>query len=346
MSRQCKHSKLWFYFTRMIFLALMAGFALLLLFWTILYYADIISINPFNRHIPVIMLTLGSIVIGGVVAVYVGRQIIKPMQKINDAFNELSKGNFDVRIENDTKVEEIKEIAKRFNAMVFDLSHVETLRSDFVVNVSHEFKTPIASIEGYATLLQNPSLSQEKRIYYVEKILGNTGRLSKLSSNVLTLSKLENQETVMNKKEYRLDEQLRKAVLLLEDKWSAKNLEFDIELERQFFYGNEQLLDQVWFNLLDNAIKYSPRGETIRVSIDTTPTTVSVTIANNGNGMSEETQKHIFEKFYQGDAFRKTDGNGLGLALVKRIVDLCQGKIAVNSEIGQGTVFTVILPMK
>lgn len=228
--------------------------------------------------------------------------------------------------------------------MTYDLSHIETLRSDFVANVSHEFKTPIASIEGYATLLQNPELSREKHDRYVEKILENSRRLSGLSSNILALSKLENQETVMDKREFRLDEQIRKTILLLEGKWAEKGIEFDMDLPRVMVYGSEPLLARVWANLLDNAIKYSPENGVVRVSLQRDGQKIHTAIADQGPGMTEEVCRHIFEKFYQGDPSRRAEGNGLGLALAKRIVELCQGRITVESAPGKGAVFVVELP--
>ena len=282
--------------------------------------------------------------LGLVIALFVGKRIIRPVQNLSDAFDELSKGNFDIKIPENESVTEIQEMAQRFNAMVYDLSHIETLRSDFVANVSHEFKTPIAAIEGYATLLQNHALPPEKQDHYIEKILDNSRRLSSLSGNVLMLSKLENQETVLDKTEYRLDEQIRKCILTLENKWASKNIEFDMELPRQTYYGSASLLEQVWINLIDNAIKHSPVNSSIHITIFETSETIVVSIADDGDGMTEEVQKHIFEKFYQGDKSRKAEGNGLGLALVKRIVDLCKGNIAVESVPGKGSLFIISLP--
>lgn len=340
------HSKLWIYFTGIVFATIAVVFLVLTLFLIALFELQIISMDPRARHIPILILFAGSLLIGCAIAVFVGRLIIRPIQNMGDAFDELSKGNFDVRIPTDEKIEEIREMAMRFNSMTYDLSHIETLQNDFVVNVSHEFKTPIASIEGYATLLQNRSLTPEKHEHYIEKILDNSRRLTNLSSSILMLSKLENQETVMHKKEYRLDEQLRKAILMLEAKWAEKEIEFDMDLPRQMYYGSEQLLEQVWSNIIDNAIKYSPDKGIIHVSIEESESQLSVTISDQGVGMSEETQKHIFEKFYQGDSSRKADGNGLGLALVKRIVDLCKGRITVKSEHNKGSAFTVELPIE
>ena len=319
-------------------------FTAITLGWYVLFRCGLLTVDPFGRHVPILLLALVSLLIGTVIALYVGRLIVRPVQNISEAFDKLSAGNFDVKIPENEKLREIREMAQHFNAMTYDLSHIETLRSDFVANVSHEFKTPIAAIEGYATLLQNRSLSPEKHDHYVEKILENSRRLSNLSGNVLMLSKLENQEIVSGKSEFRLDEQLRKCILLLERKWAEKNIEFDMDLPKINYYGSEPLLSQVWVNLLDNAIKHSPAGGVVHIAIQQTDSLLIVTITDHGNGMSEEVQKHMFEKFYQGDSSRKAEGNGLGLALVKRIVELCRGTIEAESAPGNGAAFSVALP--
>lgn len=343
MSRK-PHSKLWLYFTGVIFATIFGVFLFITLLWFILYRLGITGIDPRVRHIPILVFALGSVLLGLVIALFVGKRIIRPVQNLSNAFGELSKGNFDIKIPENESVTEIREMAQRFNAMVYDLSHIETLRSDFVANVSHEFKTPIAAIEGYATLLQNHALPPEKQDHYIEKILDNSRRLSSLSGNVLMLSKLENQETVLDKTEYRLDEQIRQCILMLENKWASKNIEFDMELPRQIYYSSAFLLEQVWINLIDNAIKHSPAGSSIHIAICETSEAIAVSISDDGDGMTEEVQKHIFEKFYQGDKSHKAEGNGLGLALVKRIVDLCKGEIAVESAPGKGSLFIISLP--
>ena len=343
MSKE-RHSALWLRFAVLVFATIFAVFAIITLGWYVLFRCGVLTVNPFGRHIPILLLALASLLLGTVIALYVGRLIVRPVQNISEAFDELSAGNFDVKVPENENLREIREMAQHFNAMTHDLSHIETLRSDFVANVSHEFKTPIAAIEGYATLLQNRSLSPEKHDHYVEKILENSRRLSNLSGNVLMLSKLENQEIVPGKSEFRLDEQLRKCVLLLESKWTEKNIEFDMELPKLNYYGSEPLLSQVWINLLDNAIKHSPSGGVIHIGIRQTDTLFTVTITDHGDGMSEEVQKHMFEKFYQGDSSHKAEGNGLGLALVKRIVELCKGTIEVESSPGNGAAFSVALP--
>lgn len=344
MSRK-PHSKLWLYFTGIIFATIFAVFIIITIILFVLFQLNLIQIDPRARHIPIVILSLGSILLGIIIALFVGKLIIRPIQNMRDGFDELSKGNFSVKLSTDEKIMEIQEMAQHFNAMTYDLSHMETLRSDFVANVSHEFKTPIAAIEGYATLLQNPNLTQEKHDHYVEIILDNSRRLSNLSSNILALSKLENQEMIVDNREFRLDEQIRKSILLLEGKWSAKNIEFDMDLPKQMYFGSEALLAQVWSNILDNAIKHSPTGGVIHVNIQAVDKELTVSITDHGKGMTEEVQKHIFEKFYQGDNSRKTEGNGLGLALVKRIVELCHGTVLVRSSPGQGSTFSVILPL-
>lgn len=316
-------------------------FTLLLL---LLYKIGFIETNISTHHAPFLVFAAGSLLLGSVIAIYVGKIIIRPIQNIGDAFDELSKGNFDVKVNEEEKLMEIREMAQRFNAMTYELSHIETIRNDFVANVSHEFKTPLSAIEGYATLLQNHNLSSKKHEHYVNKILENSRQLSNLSGNILLLSKLENQVIVTNKTQYRLDEQIRRCILNLENKWSKKNIEFDIEIPKCYFYGNEPLLEQVWLNIIDNAIKHSLIDGSICVTICEKNEKISVSISDNGDGMSEEVKKHIFEKFYQGDLSRTTEGNGLGLALVKRIVDLCGGEIEVISSPSKGADFIVKLP--
>ncbi len=340
-----RHSTVWLYFTFVVFTTVLVVFICITLIWALLFRLHVIDADPYGRKIPLVFLFVGSVLIGSSVAIYVGKVMIQPIQKIGDAFHAVSEGNFVVRVSEDGQIPEINEIARQFNAMTHDLSHIETLRTDFVANVSHEIKTPISSIEGYATLLQNPTLSQEKREYYVSKILENTRRLSVLSGNMLMLSKLENQEMVLDNKEFRLDEQLRTTILSMEDRWAEKQIDFDMDLPLQMYYGSEQLLEQVWSNLIGNAIKYSDKGGVIRIRMEQGQDGLTVVIADRGEGMTEEVIKHAFEKFYQGDSSRKAEGNGLGLALVKRILDICHGRVSVESEPGVGTAFTVWLPI-
>lgn len=339
-----KHSTIWLRFGGIIFATALSVFVAISLIWFLLYTFGVVSVNPQEKRMPLFLLLCGCMLLGGSVAVYVGKVIINPIQKIGKAFNKLSEGDFTVKVSEDEPIDEIRQIARQFNAMTYDLTNIETLRTDFVANVSHEFKTPISSIEGYATLLQNPTLSPEKRMRYVEKILENSRRLSNLTSNMLLLTKLENQGMVIDNKEFRLDEQIRKNILSLEDKWSKKNIQFDMDLPQQSYYGSERLLEHVWYNVIDNAIKHSPQNGTIEIRIEQDDLFVSVEITDHGDGMTEDVMKHIFEKFYQGDPSRKEEGNGLGLALVKRILNICKCEIDVKSKIGEGTTFIIKLP--
>lgn len=344
LNKKKTQSRLWLYFAGVVFATICAVFLFISLLWSVLYRLDYISVSPRDHRAPLFIFALGSLLIGTVIAICVGKRIIRPIQNIGIAFDEVSRGNFDVSVSEDMHIDEIREIAQRFNTMVYDLSHIETLRSDFVANVSHEFKTPISAIEGYATLLQTPGLSAEKHSRYVEKILENSRRLSSMSGNVLLLSKLENQEMIPDQSEYRLDEQIRQCVLMLEGKWEPKMIEFDIDLDKKSYYGGQSLLEQVWLNILDNAIKHSPVGGCIAIGLKKQNEWILISVTDHGDGMTDEVQKHIFEKFYQGDSSRTSDGNGLGLALVKRIVDLCKGEITVDSEPERGTTFIVKLP--
>lgn len=341
MNRKAR-TRLWLVFTAAVF-----AFTLLMMavVWLALYGAGLAPAGEERRRMPVLLLCFGSILLGGSLALFVGRVIIQPILTLIRAFDELSRGNFAVQVPEESRIVEIREMNRHFNAMAYDLGHMETLRSDFVAGVSHEFKTPLAVIEGYATLLQNPGLPWEKREHYHEIILDNARRLSALSGNILTLSKLENQGMVVDRHAFRLDEQLREAILSLEQKWAAKEVVFDPDLPCQMYEGSEALLAQVWSNLLDNAVKNSPAGGVIRVALRRQRDWLAVEVADQGPGMSEEVQKHIFEKFYQGDPSRKAEGSGLGLALVRRIVDLCQGRIEVESAPGKGAKFTVFLPL-
>lgn len=342
--RILNHSNIWLYFALVVFLTIISVFIIVTSIWFLLFDLNVIELDPHGRKMPLLLFFSGSILLGSTLAVFVGRVIIRPIKKLGDAFFEVSQGNFSIKVSENERIAEIREIAKQFNSMVHDLSHMETMRMDFVAGVSHEFKTPISSIKGYATLLQNNNLSAEKHDYYVTKILDNSKKLSALSSNMLLLSRLENQELVIGKKVFRLDEQIRQTILLLENKWTKKNIQFDLDLPCFMYKGSEELSERIWFNIIDNAIKHSYDGGNIEIRIGTVDGYVEVEISDSGEGMSDEILKHIFDKFYQGDKSRATDGNGLGLSLVKRIVDIFDGSIKVESTIGKGSSFHVFLP--
>ncbi|AOZ94816.1 histidine kinase [Paenibacillus crassostreae] len=300
-----------------------------------------------NKHLfPIVIIMLFSLVTGTIITMFVGKRILSPITGFSNAAKEIAKGNFDIYLPESHRVREINEVAHHFNIMVQELRSIETLRNDFVVNVSHEFKTPIAAIEGYATLLQEKNITEQEHNEYTKMIVDGARQLSTLSGNILKISKLENQEVITEKKEYRLDEQIRQSLLLLESLWSPKQLNLNIELDNVLYYGNEELMMQVWLNLLANAIKFTDEEGEISVSLRSDPNGIEAIISDNGIGMTKSVRKHIFEKFYQGDNARNSEGNGLGLPLVYRIINLCGGSIEVISELDQGSTFTVKLPME
>jgi signal transduction histidine kinase len=202
------------------------------------------------------------------------------------------------------------------------------------------------SIRGFAKQLERDDLTAEQRREYTSIIVSESERLANMSSNILLLTKLENQQIVTDKAEFRLDEQLRNAILLLEKQWSAKDIELSLNLEEVTYVGNEEMMSHIWVNLIGNAIKFSPEGGLLEISLIDRDGAAEIVVRDHGEGMDEATQKRIFEKFYQGDSAHATEGNGLGLSLVKRIVDLCGGSIAVDSRKGEGTAFAVTLPRK
>lgn len=282
-------------------------------------------------------------VIGIGIAAYTSTKMLSPIIKINDAAKKVSRGDFSVRLEEKSIAKEIEEIAESFNIMVKELSNTETLRADFVSNVSHEFKTPLSAIEGYATLLQDERLSREDQAVYVSRILENTSRLSRLTHSILSLSQLENQEIVLQQENFMLDEQIRRVLLEYEPRWEEKQLNIDLALTAIPYYGSKSLLAQVWSNLVDNAIKFSSHGGTLSISCGMFDGKVVVRIRDTGIGMSDEVRQRAFDKFYQGERSHSGDGSGLGLALVRRIVLLCGGTIELMSKEGKGTEVKVSL---
>ncbi len=287
-------------------------------------------------EIPLLVeLLVVSLFIGSVVTSLLSKMFFDPVKKVSTAMGKVADGDFKVRLNTKSSSQEIQEIYSGFNMMVQELSATEILQTDFVSNVSHEFKTPINAIEGYATLLQDCDNLTEEQKEYVDKIYLNTKRLSHLVGNILLLSKVENQTIQSKNTKFRLDEQIRQAIVLLEPEWEKKNIEFDADMQRLEYTGNEALLFHVWSNLIGNAIKFNPEGGSIRIKLYEEEQNIIFTVEDNGPGISEESKKHIFDKFYQIDSSHKQEGNGLGLALVKKILDTCQGSVFVeNMEVG------------
>ena len=288
-------------------------------------------------------LTVVSLTVGSVVTLIVSKYFFDPIKKLGKAMEQVADGDFSVRLEEKSSSKEIMEVYSGFNMMAHELSATEILQTDFVSNVSHEFKTPINAIEGYSMLLQDSeNLSQEQQ-QYIEKIVFNTSRLSSLVGSILLLSKLENQQIPTGQTRYRLDEQIRQSIVALEPAWEKKELEFDVNLERVEYVGNEAMMRHVWDNLISNAIKFSPMGGLIRMHLQQYADGLVFSVSDMGPGLTEDAQKHIFDKFYQADSSYKQEGNGLGLALVKRIVDMFEGTITAENLPECGCRFKVVL---
>ena len=292
----------------------------------------------------IVWIILASVIAGGVLNNFLSIRYFGPVLKLEKAMQQVAEGDFSVRLKTGKHLKEIQDIYTNFNRMVQELEATEILQTDFVSNVSHEFKTPISAIEGYATLLQNSEVpvsgEQEE---YIDKILFNTRRLSHLAGNILLLSKIEHQSIQTRQNWYRLDEQIRQSIVLLEPDWSKKEIEFDVDMVDVEYMGNESLISHVWDNLLSNSIKFSPVGGTIHIRMVPEGKKILFSIENEGPWISEDALKHIFDKFYQEDSSHKQEGNGLGLALVKQILNLCKGSITAENIPDGGCRFTVTL---
>lgn len=296
--------------------------------WTVPAYFEIVII---------------AVLVGVFATYFITRWFIDPIKDVGVAMEKIADGDFDVRLETRSSSKEIREIYSGFNMMAKELQSTEILQTDFVSNVSHEIKTPINAIEGYSMLLQDGDNLTDDQKEYVDKIIFNTNRLSSLTGSILLLSKLENQSIVANKTYFDLDEQIRKSILALEGEWSRKDIDFDIDMDETNFLGNESLLHHIWDNLIGNAIKFSPHSSEIGITLSNLEDRIVFSVTDMGPGLTEEAQKHIFDKFYQADSSHKEKGNGLGLALVKKIIDLEQGEITVKNNPEAGCTFTVTL---
>jgi len=292
-----------------------------------------------------IQILLISLILGTCSTMFLAILTTKPINTLITAINELANGNFNVRIHmaHDRIFGPINE---SFNKMAEELSSVEILRNSFINDFSHEFKTPIVSIRGFSKLLQSSGLSEDERQEYLSIIISECERLTSLSNNILNLSKIENQKIISNTQPFYLSEQIRRSILLLETKWAAKNIDFDLDLENFLFTGNKELLQEVWINLISNAIKFSPNSGTIEITLkqDKNQKQVSFRIKDYGCGISEKDRNHIFQKFYQADQSRTTEGNGLGLAIASRVIELHNGKLQLGKQEEIGTSFEIFLP--
>ena len=299
---------------------------------------------PEAWDVPLILyLLVISLAVGILVTVLLSKLFFEPIKRLRLAMGQVAAGNFDIQLQTRTKSREIREIYSGFNLMTQELRSMEILQTDFVSNVSHEFKTPLGAVEGYSTLLQDcDNLTPQQQIY-VEKIIFNTRRMATLTGSILLLSKLDNQQIPTGQSRFSLAEQIRQTIVELESVWAEKEIELDVELAEVMYFGNELLMRHVWSNLLSNALKFSPRGGTVRIVLRQKGEIVTFWVQDQGPGIPEEAMQHIFTRFYQADSSHKQEGNGLGLALVDKILKLEKGLIRAENNPAGGCKFTVTL---
>ncbi|MCH5160363.1 MAG: HAMP domain-containing histidine kinase [Clostridiales bacterium] len=342
MSRRRKNN----IFNRITFIVVLMLFALLTISMVLtVALSSIIAqawkIDEDNIILFAVVILAISIVLGIALSFAYSAIIIRASKPYLNALQKVAEGDFSVRIE-DSAVFANLNLARNFNYMVSQLDSVETLRENFVSDFSHEFKTPIVSIAGFAKLLKDPTLTAEQRNEYLDVIIDESNRLVELSESVLLLNRLESQE--ITKEQYQLDEQMRQCVLMFEQQCEAKGIALNVDLQDHVVINsNYKLLSQVIVNLLSNAVKFTDSGGTISVGCKTKGLNVLITVADTGCGMDEETKSNIFNKFFQGDTSHTTPGNGLGLSIVKKIVELLDGQIFVQSKLGEGSTFTISL---
>ena len=309
---------------------------------------DMVFSNGSTDTENVIASIVSSIVIGTLLSFVAVNFFMKPLVELIKATKRVSEGDYSVQVDmgwaEKHTVRELADLIKVFNEMTRELDRTAMFNNDFIASFSHEFKTPLESIRGFARQLYNGDLTPEQQKEFSRIILEETEYLSELSANTLLLTSLETSDIVADKREFQLDEQLRTCMLRLESKWTEKNIDLDMELDDVKFTWNEQMLSHVWNNLFDNAVKFTPENGRIFVSCHRSAGVITIRVRDSVCGIRQEALPHIFEKFYQADSSHATKGNGLGLPLAKKIVERCGGRIGVQSEPGRGTEFTVVLP--
>lgn len=300
------------------------------------------GLNTSQQVLSVLFSALASLPIGAALTTVFIHFPLRPIQRLMTAMNRLANGHFEERLD-PGDFRPMKEMAHTFNALASELENTEMLRSDFVNSFSHEFKTPIVSIRGFARLLQRGDLTEAQRQEYLNIIVDESTRLSNMATNVLNLTKVEKQSILTAVTRFNLSEQVRKCILLLEKKWGPKEISIDAEFDEYFISADAELLEQVWLNLLDNAVKFSPRGGEIKVGVSRSEDMLLIELTNHGPQIPPEQMGRMYDKFWQGDAARASEGNGIGLSVTKRIVELHKGSISVEST-PQATTFAVLLP--
>lgn len=343
-NEKSRQRRLGLFFILAVFGILVGTIGLLAIAMYILLNLGIIQIRTIDIEpwLLIFILLVASIVMGTIISFVVSRFVFKTANTVAGAMGELASGDFSVRI-NLGENQESKQLAEAFNKLAVELENTQMLRSDFINEFAHEFKTPIVSIKGFAELLQKDNISETQRKEYLSVIIEESERLSTLATNSLNLSKVEKQSILTDITEYNVSEQIRSSVLLLEKKWEAKNLDLKVEFDEICVFGNEELLKQVWINLIDNAVKFSDVGGELEINVKEKQGKLFVKVKNSGKILKDEEKEKIFEKFYRADNSHQKEGNGVGLAIVKKIVDLHKGNINAQSS-GGVTCFTVIIP--
>ncbi len=329
----------------MVTLLLVGGILYLLIHFRILTGPNQTAISSAQL---ILLFILSGFIIGSLMTVLLGRIPLTPVNKLINQINRLAAGDYNARLDYGSIWEKhptVAELTESFNRMTEELQNTEMLRSDFINNFSHEFKTPIVSIVGFTKLLRHGNPSEEQKEEYLHIIEEESLRLSQMATNVLNLTKVENQTILTDMTKFNLSEQIRSCILLLSEKWEEKAIEFSLDFHEHDICANEELLKQVWINLLGNAVKFTPYGGFVEVKITEQEKTLTVSVMNTGSEISPEHQKKIFNKFYQADESHSSEGNGIGLAIVKRVTELHGGTVNVDSKNGT-TVFTVCLPKK
>ena len=326
-----------------VFALVLVSFMGFWLIYIILNKIPFIDIEKLPQYTDIYIFLVLSLVIGIILSMIFRKYILLPLHGAYIALGKVADGKFDVNI-SERGIRPVRRITKSVNITARELGNVESMRNDFINNFSHEFKTPIVSISGFAKLLKDTSVSQQVKDEYLDIIISESERLSQLASNVLNLTKLNNQSIITNISDFNVTEQIRRVIILLEHKWSEKSIDMVFDSEEFNISANEELLQQLWINLLDNAIKFSPVGSEIKTAVTKNGNSLSFTFADNGKGMDEETAKHAFDRFFQGDISHKSSGSGIGLAIAKRVCELHGGEIKIKSTGEKGTVFEVVLP--
>ncbi len=301
------------------------------------------ELPPMSPALFIVLLNMSSLIMGFFLAILLYRITFRELEDFDAGMRKVGKGDFSVRLE-EHENSYMSELNQTFNAMVTSLASIETLKTDFISNFSHEFKTPLASVSGFAKLLKKGNLTPEESAEYIDIIISESERLVQLSQNTLWMSRLDNQEALYEKSEFYIDEQIRKCLLMFQTEIDKKQINLSLDGDEVSYYGSPDLTQQLWINIIGNAVKFTGTNGTISIQINKSEDCTEVRISDTGIGMSEETKARIFDKFYQGDTSHTTYGNGLGLSICSKIIEILHGSIKVESELGKGSEFLIKLP--